>query len=253
MALAHIEREIEDPEVRKLVTPEFPFGCKRIIQASTFYPTLNRPNVTLVPHAVTRVTPYGVVGGDGIEREVDVLIFGTGFQAQNFLGSLPVTGRDGRSLHEVWGESAKALLGFTVPGFPNFFILYGPNTNGGGSAIFTDERGADAVVRAAKRLRRNPDRAIDTRPAALARYVAWVDKMNAKYLSATFHCHNYFFAKDGRNVTQWPLTGLQFSLMMRLVIPVATKRLPPAKPSQARAGALAQEQGTDAGGASLAD
>ena len=132
---AFIAGSITDPATRAAVTPDYPWGCKRPVLSSTFYPTLNRDNVELVPHAVRQVTPTGVIDATGTARDVDVLILSTGFQPTRFLASLDVKGRDGRSIHDVWRERASAFLGITVPGFPNFFILYGPNTNGGVSVI----------------------------------------------------------------------------------------------------------------------
>lgn len=120
IALKFIESEIDDPEVRKAVTPDYPLGCKRIVIASTFYRSLNRDNVTLVPHAVERVTRDGIVAADGVERKVDAIIMATGFRPCSFLSTLTVVGRGGRSIHEFWNDDPRALLGITVPGFPNF-------------------------------------------------------------------------------------------------------------------------------------
>jgi cation diffusion facilitator CzcD-associated flavoprotein CzcO len=220
LGLAYIET-VKDPAVRKALTPNYPFGCKRIIQCSYFYNTMNRDNVTLVPFAVERVTEQGVVAANGTEYAVDVLIIGTGFKAQEFLASIRVLGVAGRSLREAWGESAKAFLGLTVPGFPNFVMLYGPNTNGGASIIYQHERQAEAAVRMARRIARGAF--IDTKPDALGWYTKWIDRVNAKYLSATFHCHNYFYAGDGRNVTQWPLSALRYATMLRWLLPWATQ------------------------------
>jgi len=213
---------VKDPAVRKALTPNYPFGCKRIIQESRFYAMMNRDNVTLVPFAVQRVTESGIVAANGVEYPVDVLIIGTGFYAQDFLASFRAFGLGGRSLRDVWGESAKAFLGVTVPGFPNFVILYGPNTNGGASIIYQHERQAEAAVRMARRIERGA--VIDTRKTALDRWTSWIDRVNAKYLSATFHCHNYFYARDGRNVTQWPLSATRYSWMLRCLLPFATTR-----------------------------
>ena len=104
---------------------------KRPIFASTFYPALKKPNVELVPKAVASVTPTGIVDADGVEHDVDVIVMATGFQPANYLARLAVVGRGGRTLHEHWAGEPRAYLGITVPGFPNFFMLYGPGTNGG--------------------------------------------------------------------------------------------------------------------------
>ncbi|MEV4511264.1 NAD(P)/FAD-dependent oxidoreductase [Dactylosporangium sp. NPDC049525] len=213
---AFIAGSITDPATRAAVTPDYPWGCKRPVLSSTFYPTLNRANVELVPHAVREVTPTGVVDATGTVRDVDVLILSTGFQPTRFLASLDVKGRDGRSIHDVWRERASAFLGITVPGFPNFFILYGPNTNGGVSVIAQLERQAEVVVRAVRRMERTRRRSIDTVPAAARRFVEWVDRRLATSASAmNSGCHNYYHDPAGHNVTQWPAGHLAYALATR--------------------------------------
>jgi cation diffusion facilitator CzcD-associated flavoprotein CzcO len=141
---------------------------------------------------------------DGVEYHVDVLVMATGFRAQDYLSTLDVRGAGGQRLHELWGDTPRAMAGVTVPGFPNFFIIYGPNTNGGGSIIFQLERGVDLAVRALRRVRRNA-RAVDTRPSAFRRYTAWLDRTNDVRLTAQTKCNNYYLSASGRTVTQWPL------------------------------------------------
>lgn len=209
---------IDDPATRAAVTPDYPWGCKRPVLSSTFYPTLNRDNVELVPHAVKHVTPTGVVDATGTHRDVDVLILSTGFQPTKFLASLDVKGRDGRGIHDVWRERASAFLGITVPGFPNFFMLYGPNTNGGVSIIAQLERQAEVAVRSVRRLERTRRRAIDTSPVAQRRFLAWIDRRMATSASAmNAGCHNYYHDQAGHNVTQWPAGHLAYALATRLL------------------------------------
>jgi cation diffusion facilitator CzcD-associated flavoprotein CzcO len=221
MALKFIEDEIEDPEIRKAVTPDYPLGCKRIVLASTFYRTLNHENVTLVPHAVERVTKDGIVSADGAERKVDVLITGTGFHPTRFLRTLDVKGCGGRSIHDFWNDDPRAFVGMTVPGFPNFFMCYGPNTNGGPGIMFMAEQQAKAIVRILRRLERRRGKAIDTRPAALDRYIRWIDAANRKHMSARFTgCTNYDFAPGGRAVLLWPRSGAYYGAMTRILPPL---------------------------------
>ncbi len=223
LALKFIEEEIEDPELRRLVTPDYPFGCKRVILASTFYRSLNRANVTLVPSAVERVTKDGIVSADGVERKVDVLIMATGFQPQRFLATLEIKGRAGRSIHDFWDGNPRALLGITVPGFPNFFMCYGPNTNGGPGLMFMAERESRAIIGMLRRLERRQAKALHTRSAALDRYVAWVDKENRKRNSARFAgCTNYDFSPSGRAVLLWPRSAGFYDLLARVLLPIAT-------------------------------
>ncbi|GAA3934567.1 flavin-containing monooxygenase [Actinoplanes auranticolor] len=213
-----IAASITDPATRAAVTPGYPWGCKRPVISSTFYPALNRANVELVPHAVDRVTETGVVDATGTPRDIDVLILSTGFQPTKFLAGLDVKGRDGRSIHDVWRERASAFMGITVPGFPNFFILYGPNTNGGVSVIAQLERQAEVVVQSVRRLERTRRRRIDTSPAAARRFTRWIDRRMAGSASAmNAGCHNYYHDPAGHNVTQWPGGHLSYALATRLI------------------------------------
>ncbi len=200
------------------MTPDYPWGCKRPIVASTFYPSLNRPNVALVPHAVDRVTRDGLIDATGVERKIDVLVLSTGFQPQKFLSSVEIVGRDGRTIHEAWGDRATAFLGVTVPGFPNFFILYGPNTNGGTSLIAQLERQAELAVKAIRRIERGAAATVDTDPSAVVRWTAWIDEQLRTHASAmNAGCHNYYRAENGANVTQWPRTHLVYLMATRLL------------------------------------
>jgi len=226
--VAFINRSIADPAVREAVTPRYPWGCKRVVLASTFYEAFNRPNVELVPHEVTRATPTGLVDATGAERQVDVLILSTGFQPTSFLAGLEVKGRDGRGIHEAWQGRPSAFLGITVAGFPNFFILYGPNTNGGGSIIHQLERQAEVAANAVRRLERGtvlgrwglgrPVRSVDTKPEAQRRWVGWIDRRLATAASAMDSgCHNYYHVAGGANVTQWPGTHIGYAAATRLL------------------------------------
>lgn len=236
-ARLYIRRQIPDLELREQVTPTYPFGCKRPIWTDSYYPALSRENVTLVPHAVERVNPDAVITADGARYPVDALILATGFQPQRYLASLAVNGRDGRSLHEVWNGSPRAVLGMTVTGFPNFFILYGPNTNGGSAITFQLERQAEAVARTVARMRRRKIRALDTRQTAFERFTRWIDRQNATRFDVATRCRNYYFSPDGRNVTQWPRGGIDYWLLTRLLPHVTLSRIdrkPPVPTQEAR-------------------
>src|SRR3569833_799449 len=216
LCLGVIGATIEDPETREAVTPRYPWGCKRPIIASTFYAALSRPNVELIPHAVTAVTEDALVDASGTKRQAAVLILSTGFQPTRFLGGVEVTGRGGRSIHDEWAKRPTAFLGITVAGFPNLFILYGPNTNGGLSIIAQLERQAEVAVRAVVRLQRGRVRDLDTRPEAQRRYVEWIDRQLARHASAMESgCNNYYNGPDGANVTQWPRTHLAYAVATR--------------------------------------
>jgi len=211
-----IESSVSDPSVRASVTPDYPWGCKRVILASTFYAALNRPNVQLVPHAVTSVTRSGVVDATGTERAIDVLVLSTGFQPTSFLATLDIRGAGGVCLRDAWQPRQSAYLGITVAGFPNFFILYGPNTNGAGSIIAQLERQAEFAARAVAGIERRRWRYLDTDRAAQDRYVAWIDRQLSAHASAMDSgCTNYYHDSRGANITQWPSSHLRYLVTVR--------------------------------------
>lgn len=215
LCLDYLRDTVQDPTTREALTPDYPWGCKRPVYASTYYPVFNRDRVELVPHPVRSVTKKGVIDSLGREHEVDVLILSTGFQPTRFLSAFTVTGEGGRDLQAAWGDRPHAFLGVTVPRFPNFFILYGPNTNGGFSIIAQLERQAEIAARAICSARRR-DRLVDTRPAAMDRYLRWLDRQFGKRASAMeAGCNNYYHSPSGANVTQWPRTHLAYYLLSR--------------------------------------
>ena len=131
---------LSDPELIELTTPDTELGCKRVLITSEWFPALERDNVELVAGGVERITEAGVVGPDGVERPADTIIWGTGFQSHDFVAPMRIEGLGGRELNEVWADRPEAYLGTTVAGFPNMFVMYGPNTNhGSGSVPYTLE------------------------------------------------------------------------------------------------------------------
>ncbi|MGL4319133.1 MAG: flavin-containing monooxygenase [Pseudomonas sp.] len=133
--LRHVAREVADPVLRAKLTPDYPLGCKRILISNDYYPALQQPQVEVVNEAIREVSERGVITADGREREVDVLIYGTGFAASDFLAPMNIRGLGGRELNQAWQEGAQAYKGISVNGFPNLFLLYGPNTNLGHNSI----------------------------------------------------------------------------------------------------------------------
>ena len=198
----YIAQEFADrPELREAVTPTYPYPGKRPVFASGFYPALKRDNVELVPRAVASLTRTGVVDTDGVERPVDVIVLATGFQPADYLARLPVTGRDGQTLHDYWAGEPHAFLGITVPAFPNFFMLYGPGTNGGEIVIMLESQ-AEYAVRAIKRMMREHVTAVEVRPRFEAAWNRWLQS-KMKGTSWTMS-NNYFTSPTGKVVTQWP-------------------------------------------------
>lgn len=132
---AHLRLRVRDRALRRVLTPEDPIGCRRILFSNTFYPALVRDDVSLVTAGIERIEPDAVVTTDGARHPVDVIAYATGFDTQAFLRGIRVIGREGADLHEQWAAGARAYLGMHVPGFPNLLLCYGPNTNLGGSSI----------------------------------------------------------------------------------------------------------------------
>jgi cation diffusion facilitator CzcD-associated flavoprotein CzcO len=204
----------ERPDLREAVTPTYPYPGKRPVIASSFYPALKQENVELVPRAVTSVTPTNIVDADGVERAVDAIVLATGFQPADYLARLPVVGREGRSLQEQWAGEPRAYLGITVPGFPNFFMLYGPGTNGGEIVTMLESQ-AEFAARAVKRMRRERVTAIEVKPSYEARWYRWL-QARMQGTSWTMS-NNTFTAPNGTIVTQWPSGNLHYRALTKLL------------------------------------
>jgi cation diffusion facilitator CzcD-associated flavoprotein CzcO len=213
MCRRYIDRTFKShPDLREAVTPTYPYPGKRPVVASTFYPALKQENVTLVPKAVASVTRTGIVDVDGIERAVDAIVLATGFRAADYLTRLKVVGRRGRTLQEQWAGEPRAYLGITVPEFPNFFMLYGPGTNGG-ELVMTLESQAEYALRAVKRMIRERVTAIEVRPRFEAAWWRWLQsRMEGTSWTMT---DNYFKGPTGRVVTQFPYSNLGYRVMTK--------------------------------------
>jgi cation diffusion facilitator CzcD-associated flavoprotein CzcO len=213
------------PDLREALTPRYPFWGKRPLISSNFYPALLRPNVELIPRAVTSVTEDGVVDSSGTERKIDVLVLATGFQPSNYLATFEVWGRDGRSIHQVWNGEPCAFVGAAVANFPNFYLLYGPNTNASPDALSYIERGQDYAVRAVRRMVCKGVTAIEVRKDMMDRYNDWLQQ---RLTTAVFqYTNNYYKASTGKNVTQFCHGGTVFWLLTRTLgrIPTVERRL----------------------------
>lgn len=215
----------DQPELRTALTPDFQPRCKRNVLSDTFYPALLEPNVRLITQSVERVTPTGVVDASGTEHEVDAIVLTTGFKAQEFLSTLRVSGRDGRDLHEHWGSDPRAFLGITVPGFPNFYLLYGPNTHGT-VVSYVLERQAEFVARDVKRLKKAGGGSIEVRAGADGWYQATLQEAISEVETWKSGCHNFYISASGRNVVQWPWTHRRYHTWMR-ALRVWSSRLKP--------------------------
>lgn len=149
ISLNHLEAQVEDPALREKLTPNYPIGCKRVLFCDDYYPALQKPHVQLVTDGIEQIVPQGVITTDGRLHELDILVYATGFETTEWKWSVDVVGSGGRHLNQVWADAPEAYLGIGVSGFPNLFVMYGPNTNLGHNSItFMLERQAEYVVKA---------------------------------------------------------------------------------------------------------
>ena len=204
---AGLERiaEVKDPELRRKLTPDHPFGCKRPLFSDLYYPIFNRDNISLVTTDIDHIGPKGAVTADGECHGVDCLIYSTGFETTTYLNAIEVTGRNGLSLREAWEDGAQAYLGITTSGFPNLFMLYGPNTNQG-CILFMIERQVDYVVRQLQRMDAEKLAWIDVKPEVMTDFNEQLQKdlKAVEVWQATCGNDFYYRSKSGRMVTQWP-------------------------------------------------
>lgn len=202
-ARAHLAAQVPDPVLREKLTPDYPIGCKRILIGDDYYPALVRENVEIVTDAIERVTQDAVVTTGGREHPVDVIIHATGFVTTSFLAPMKVTGRGGLALEDAWKEGAEAYLGVAVPGFPNFFMLYGPNTNlGHNSIIFMIECQVRYVMGCLKAMAERRARWLDVRPEAMARFNEELRRELARTVWAT-GCTSWYKTESGKITNNW--------------------------------------------------
>lgn len=194
---------VEDPKLRELLTPKTSWGCTRPLLSNEYYPVFNRDNVELIPHGVTRITRTGLVDATGVERSSDVIVCATGFDVERFISVFPVQGQGGVALNDAWREGAQAYLGITTSGFPNMFMLYGPNTNNN-SILWMLECQSDYVVRQLRRMDAERVKWIDVRPDVMDAYNRTLADEIAQVKIWAAGCHNYYSNASGRIVTQYP-------------------------------------------------
>ncbi|HWD55288.1 MAG TPA: NAD(P)/FAD-dependent oxidoreductase [Acidimicrobiales bacterium] len=211
IALSHIDYRIKDEALKAKLTPDYPFGCKRTLVCSDFYKAVLRDNVEVITVPIDHVTPRAVVTADGTERPVDAIVLATGFKATEYLEGIEVVGSGGRRLHDDWAEVAHAYLGLTVSGYPNFFMMYGPNTNQGGNSIIVIlEAQATYVVSALNAMRDAGVAVVDVRRGVMARYN---DELTGALEGTVWHhgCQSYFKNANGKIATQLPQTSLWYA------------------------------------------
>jgi cation diffusion facilitator CzcD-associated flavoprotein CzcO len=209
-----LRQQVPDPALRLAMTPEYQIGCKRILLSSEYLATFNRPNVQLVTQGIRRITPTGVETNDGQVHTVDAIVYGTGFAATEFLAPLRIKGRAGKELNAAWSQGSKAYLGMTVPEFPNFFMLYGPNTNlGHNSIVYMLESQIAHVMRCLKKMESTRSQVMEVLPGVF-------EQFNAQVQSGLAHtvwngCKSWYVDAQGHNSTNWPGFTLSYRWLTR--------------------------------------
>jgi len=204
VARRHMREQVHDPDLLARVTPGYTIGCKRILPSNRWYPALSQPNVDLITAGIREVRARSVVDGDGVEREVDAIVFGTGFEVTDIPGAHALRGRGGAPLHDVWRGSPRAYLGTTVPDFPNLFLLLGPNTGlGHSSMVYMIESQINYVVDALRVMDEQGIETLEVREDTVERYNGELDARMADTVWST-GCASWYLDDTGRNATLWP-------------------------------------------------
>ncbi|MBO0854952.1 MAG: NAD(P)/FAD-dependent oxidoreductase [Nocardia sp.] len=200
----HRAKAVDDPELLAALTPDYAAGCKRALFSNDYFPTLTRPNVQVETTAIAEVTPTGIRTADGVDHEVDVIIYGTGFKGTEFLAPMNIYGLGGRKLADEWApEGARAYLGMAVPGFPNLFMMYGPNTNvGAGSIIYMLESQARYIRQVVRNLTGKSGQSITARPEVEQAWDQWLQK---RLVDTPWNfCSSWYRNASGRITNNWP-------------------------------------------------
>ena len=214
VARRHLRAQVPDPELRAKLTPNYTIGCKRITLSNTYYPAICQPNAELVTDRIREVRQRSIVTADGTERELDTLIFGTGFRVHDNPSFARVRGRDGRTLGEAWAGSPRAYLGTTIAGFPNLFLLVGPNSAGGfNSIVFTTEAHVNYAIEAIRAMDRHGLRSVEVRPEAYDAFTREADRRLRESVWNAGGCASWYLDENGRNGVWWP--GFTWRLWQR--------------------------------------
>ncbi|MBZ5736688.1 flavin-containing monooxygenase [Nocardioides mangrovi] len=224
----HLRRQVRDPGLRRRLVPDYPLGCKRLLFSNDWYPALDRDHVQVVDEAISAIEPGGVRTADGRLHEADVLLWGTGFAATDFLAGITVRGVDGVALADVWDGGARAHLGITVAGFPNLFCVYGPNTNLGGSSIIGMlEAQAGWIAQAVRGIADGRGPAVEVRPEVWA---AYDEEMQGRLGAGIWSRCDSWYRDASRITTNWPGTVGEYRTRLARVDWADLEVSPPSRP-----------------------
>jgi cation diffusion facilitator CzcD-associated flavoprotein CzcO len=241
LARRHIKSQIPDPGLRARVTPEYTIGCKRILLSSSYYPALQRANVDLITAGITGITETAIRTDDGTAHKADVIIYATGFKVVDAVTGMNVTGRDGRKLEDAWRGGIEAYHGVTVAGFPNFFMLLGPNTGlGHSSVVFMIESQVQHIMSCLRMLARDKADAIEVTAAAQRRFNTGLHRRLRRAVWSEGGCDSWYLDADGVNRAIWPGFSFEYWARTRRARRTAYHVSPPyaATAAPARAGSV---------------
>jgi cation diffusion facilitator CzcD-associated flavoprotein CzcO len=218
LARSYLMRKVPDPRLRDKLTPDYPVGCKRPLMSRDWFPTFALPHVHLETSPIVEFTERGLRTADGAEHMVDTVIYGTGFRAADYLSSIDVYGTGGRRLHDEWAAGPEAYLGTLVTGYPNFFMLYGPNTNGVNSILYIHEVQTAFIRHILDTMAAGRARTVEVTGAAQHRYNAEIQAAMAGKVWLA-NCNSYYRHPSGKVVTQLPYSGKTFAERTRRIDP----------------------------------
>jgi cation diffusion facilitator CzcD-associated flavoprotein CzcO len=217
---AHLRAQVRDPELRRKLTPNFKPACKRILLSNTYLRALDRPNVELIDQGVAEVRGRTLIASDGTEREVDTIILGTGFEVADVPIAHHVRGRDGRLLAEHWADGVQVHRATAIAGFPNFFLLLGPNTAlGHNSAVYMVEAQAHYVMEVLRQLDSTGAAAVEPRIEAQR---AWADEVQRGCANTVWMkggCSSWYLDDQGNLTTLWPDQSFRFRAALSQAVP----------------------------------
>ncbi|MFG1703689.1 flavin-containing monooxygenase [Nonomuraea sp. M3C6] len=222
LALRHLEAQVPDPALRRELTPDYVIGCKRLLISSDYYPALTRENVSLVTDGIAEIREHSIVDAAGVEHEVDVIVYGTGFKVVDALADQRIVGRGGLKIQDAWQDGIEAYYGITTAGFPNLFFLLGPNTGlGHNSVVFMIESQVRYVMDCLRLLSRTQARAIDVRPGAQRAFNRRLHERLDPLVWNAGGCKSWYLDEHGVNRTIWPGFTFEYWARTRKVKPGA--------------------------------
>jgi len=216
MARAHLERQVRDPKLRAALTPDYTIGCKRILISNDYYPAVAAPNAELVTAGIAEIRPHSIVDRDGVERPADTLVLATGFRVTDLPIAEKIRGRGGRTLADVWSDGMVSNRSTTVAGFPNLFLLVGPNVGvGHTSMVYMIESQVAYVDEAVRTMDAEGLDLLETTPEAQNAYRRLIARKSKGTVWLAGGCASWYLDPHGHNTTLWPDFTFRFRTMLR--------------------------------------